>query len=95
MRIKNYLFILFLLDLFLVLWGFALAAQTFLIEPDILTFPQERVRLILILFILFAVTSLGGLILSILFNKKNYIKLFSALQIAVFIAGIAGKSIFG
>jgi len=95
LRIKNYLLIFFLFDLFILLWGLSVAVQTFLIAPDVLTFPEENVRLLFILFILFVITSVAGLIISILYNKKNYIKLFSALQIAVFVAGIAGKSIFG
>ncbi len=95
MRVKTYLLILFLFDLFAIIWGFSVAAQTFLIAPDVLRFPEENVRLLLILFILFVVTSLAGLMISILYNKKRYIKLFSILQITVFLAGIAGKSLFG
>lgn len=95
MRVKNILFLLFVLDLFLVLWGLMVAVQTFFVDADILKFPQENVRLLFILFILFAVTSMGGLVAAILYNKKYYIKLFPALQVVVFIAMLAAKSIFG
>ncbi len=95
MRIKNMLFMLFLFDLFLVLWGLMVAVQTFFIDADILKFPEENIRLLLILFILFAITSMGGLVLAIMHDKKYYIKLFPALQIVVFIAMLFAKSIFG
>ena len=95
MRIKNYLFILFLIDLFLVLWGLILTAQTFLINYDQLVFPEENIRVLLILFIFFAITSLGGLVASIIYGKKKYIRYFSVLQITVFVAMLVGKGIFG
>ncbi len=86
---------LFLSDLFLVLWGLMVAVQTFFIDLDILTFPEENIRLLLILFILFAVTSMAGLVLAIIYDKKYYIRLFPALQIVVFVAMLFAKSIFG
>jgi hypothetical protein len=95
MRVKNYLLLLFWFDLFLVIWGFFVAAQTFFIDADILQFPEENLRLLLVLFILFAVTSLAGLTFAVLYDKKYYIKLFPVLQVIVFIAMLAGKSIFG
>ena len=95
MRMKNTLFLLFLFDLFLVLWGLMVAVQTFFVDADILRFPEENVRLLLLLFILFAITSMAGLVLAILYNKKYYIKLFPTLQIVVFIALLFAKSFFG
>ncbi|RUM65355.1 MAG: hypothetical protein DSZ05_06340 [Sulfurospirillum sp.] len=95
MRVKNYLMLLFWLDLFLVIWGFFTAAQTFFIDVDVLRYPEENVRLLLILFILFAITSLAGLTLAFLYDKKYYVRFFSGLQIVVFVAMLAGKSIFG
>ena len=95
MRVKNYLLLLFWFDLFLVIWGFFVAVQTFFIDADILHFPEENVRLLLVLFILFAISSLAGLTLSLLYDKKYYMRFFSGLQIVVFIAMLAGKSIFG
>jgi uncharacterized membrane protein len=95
MRVKNILFLLFVFDLFLVLWGLMVAVQTFFVDADILKFPEENIRLLFILFILFAVTSMGGLVAAILYNKKYYIKLFPALQVVVFIAMLGAKSIFG
>jgi len=95
MRVKNYLLLLFWIDLFLVVWGLFVAAQTFFIDVDVLRFPEENIRLLLILFILFAVTSLAGLTMAFLYDKKYYVRFFSGLQIVVFIALLAGKSIFG
>ncbi len=95
MRVKNYLLLLFWFDLFLVIWGLFVAAQTFFIDADVLRFPEENVRLLLILFILFAVTSLAGLTMAFLYDKKYYVRFFSGLQIVVFLAMLAGKSIFG
>ena len=94
MRIKNILFVLFWLDLFLVLWGLMVATQTFLIDADVLTFPETHIRLLFILFFLFVVTSMAGLVLSILYDKKYYIRLFPALQAVVFIAMLFAKSLF-
>ena len=95
MRVKNYLLLLFWFDLFLMIWGLFVAAQTFFIDVDVLRFPEENVRLLLILFISFAVTSLAGLTMAFLYDKKYYVRFFSGLQIIVFIAMLAGKSIFG
>ncbi len=95
MKTKTRLLILFLFDLILVLWGASVAFVTFFIESNVLIFPTENVRLLLILFILFAVTSLAGLIYAILKNQKIYLKLFSTLQIIVFIMLESGKAIFG
>ncbi|HHD72742.1 MAG TPA: hypothetical protein ENK93_00330 [Campylobacteraceae bacterium] len=95
MRVKNILFMLFLFDLFLVLWGLMVAVQTFLIDADILKFPEENVRLLFILFFLFVVTSMAGLVFAIMYDKKYYIKLFPALQVVVFIAMLFAKSLFG
>jgi len=95
MRIKNILFTLFLGDLFLVLWGLMVSVQTFFIDADILKFPEENIRLLLFLFVLFAITSMAGLVLSILYNKKYYIRLFPALQVIVFITMLFAKGIFG
>ena len=95
MKIKDYLFALFLFDLFLVLWGIFVAVQTFFIDADILIFPEENIRLLLVLFILFAVTSVAGLIIAILYDKKYYIRLFPVLQVVVFTTMLAAKGIFG
>ncbi len=95
MRIKNILFLLFIADLFLVIWGGMVAVQTFFVDLDILKFPEENVRLLLILFILFAVTSMAGLVIAILYDKKYYIRLFPILQIVVFAMLLAAKGIFG
>lgn len=95
MRIKNILFTLFLVDLFLVLWGLMVSVQTFFIDADILKFPEENIRLLLILFVIFAITSMAGLVLSILYNKKYYIRLFPTLQVIVFITMLFAKSVFG
>ena len=95
MRIKNILFLLFIFDLFLVLWGLMVAVQTFFIDADILRFPEENVRLLLFLFIIFAITSMAGLVLSIMYDKKYYIKLFPTLQIIVFVTMLFAKGIFG
>jgi len=95
MRIRHYLFLLSMFDLFLVIWGLFIAVQTFFIDRDVLRFPEENIHLLLILFILFAVTSLAGLTLSFLFDKKYYVRFFSVLQLTVFIMMLAGKSIFG
>ena len=95
MRIKNTLFLLFLLDCFLVLWGVMVWVETFFVDADILKFPEENIRLLMILAILFAVTSMVGLVIAILYNKKYYIKLFPALQVVVFTVMLFGKSIFG
>jgi len=95
MRIRQYLFILLLFDIFIVIWGLILVAQTFLINYDQLIFPEENIRLLLILFILFAISSLGGLIISILYGKRKYTRNFAILQVIVFIAMLSGKSIFG
>jgi len=95
MKVKHSLLFLFWLDLFLVIWGVFVAIQTFFVDADVLVFPQENVRLLLVLFILFAVTSLAGLIIGMLYDRKYYVKLFSGLQIVVFVAMLAGKSVFG
>jgi len=95
MGVKRYLLILSLISTFLYSWALAVILQTFIIHPDILTFPEEAVKSLLFLFLAYLLSTLTGLILSILFNKKFYIKIFSFFLFLLLFTFIFSKSYFG
>ncbi len=95
METKKYLLLLALISVFLYIWAFSVILKTFLINPDILNFPENAVKTLLFLFIAYLFSSLSGLIVAVLFNKKFYMKLFSFLLFLLFFTFVAAKSIFG
>jgi len=95
METKKYLLLLSLISVFLYIWAFSVILKTFLINPDILNFPENAVKTLLFLFIAYLFSSLSGLIVAVLFNKKFYMKLFSFLLFLLFFTFVAAKSIFG
>jgi len=95
MGIKRYLLILFFTAVFLYTWAASVVLQTFIIHPDILGFPESEIKTVLFLFIGYLLSVLAGLIISILFNKKTYIRLFSFLLFLLLFSFIGGKSYFG
>ncbi|GEM_PF-2190984 len=95
METKKYLLMLSLISIFIYIWAISIILKTFLINPDILSFPEEAVRSLLFLFIAYLFSSLSGMIIAILFNKKFYMKLFSFFLFLLFFTFVAAKSIFG
>ncbi|NPA82503.1 MAG: hypothetical protein GXO31_07815 [Epsilonproteobacteria bacterium] len=92
---KKYLLILSFISVFLYIWALSVILQTFIVHPDILSFPEHAVRSLLFIFIAYMFSTLSGLIMAVLFNKKFYMKLFSFLIFLLFFTFIGAKSFFG
>jgi len=92
----QFLFWTFFFSVMIYLWIVVAGAQTFIL-PDIkpMELPQNIILLMFILYGFLTITTLSGLIVSIMINNKHYTRLFSGLIILVFATIMAGKGIFG
>ena len=83
-------------SILLYLWLAAVGLQTFVIpdEPP-MSFPTHVATLMFILFGLLIVTTLAGVVVSMMISNHFYIRFFSAMTIFIFASMIFAKSVFG
>ena len=92
----QFLFWTFFFSVMIYLWIVAAGFQTFILpDKKPMELPQNVIILMFILYGFLTITTLSGMIVSIMINNKRYTRLFSGLIILVFATIMAGKGIFG
>jgi len=92
----QFLFWAFFFSILLYLWILWIGTRTFLLhEGPIMALPQQEVTLLFILYGFLILTTLSGVIVSIMIGNQPYIRRFGAMVILVFATIVAAKGIFG
>ena len=92
----QFLFWTFFFSVMLYLWIVAVGVQTFILPDEkSLEMPQNAIILLFTLYGLLTITTLAGMIVSIMINNKHYTRLFGGMVIVVFGTIVASKGIFG
>ena len=92
----QFLFWTFFFSLMLYLWIVGVGVQTFILPDEKpLQIPQNVIILLFTLYGLLVITTLAGMILSIMINNRHYTRLFGGMVIVVFGTIVASKGIFG
>jgi len=83
-------------SILLYLWLAAVGLQTFVLpnEPP-MEFPTQVATLMFILFGLLIVTTLAGVVVSMMISNRFYIRFFSGMTIFIFASMVFAKSFFG
>jgi hypothetical protein len=92
----QFLFWAFFFSILIYLWILAVGFQTFVLPDEKpMEMPQNAVVLLFILYGFLTLTSLSGVIVSIMVNNTHYTRLFSGLIIVVFATIMGSKALFG
>ena len=92
----QFLFWAFFFSTLLYLWILWIGVKTFLLtEGPIMALPQQEVTLLFILYGFLILSTLSGVIVSIMIGNQPYIRRFGAMVILVFATIVAAKGIFG
>ena len=92
----QFLFWDFFFSVMIYLWIVTIGLQTFILPDEKpLELPQNVIILMFILYGFLTITTLAGVIVSIMINNKHYTRLFSGMIILVFATIMASKGIFG
>ncbi len=92
----QFLFWAFFFSTMIYLWIVAVGFQTFILPDEKpLEMPQNVIVLLFLLYGFLTITTLAGLIISVMINNKHYTRLFSGLIILIFATIMASKGIFG
>jgi fatty acid desaturase len=92
----QFLFWTFFFSAMIYLWIVAVGFQTFILPDEKpLEMPQNVIVLLFILYGFLTITTLSGLVVSVMINNRHYTKIFSGLIILIFATIMASKGIFG
>jgi hypothetical protein len=92
----QFLFWTFFFSAMTYLWIVAVGFQTFILPDEKpLEMPQNVIVLLFILYGFLTITTLSGLVVSVMINNRHYTKIFSGLIILIFATIMASKGIFG
>jgi hypothetical protein len=92
----QFLFWTFFFSTMTYLWIVAVGFQTFILPDEKpLEMPQNVIVLLFILYGFLTITTLSGLVVSVMINNRHYTKIFSGLIILIFATIMASKGIFG
>ena len=92
----QFLFWALFFSIILYLWILWIGVRTFLLSDDsILELPQQETALLFILYGFLILTTLSGVIVSVMIGNQRYMRRFGAMVILVFATIVAAKGIFG
>ncbi len=92
----QFLFWAFFFSVLLYLWILWIGVRTFLLhEGPMMALPQQEVTLLFILYGFLIVTTMAGVVVSIMIGNRPYIRRFGAMVILLFATIVAAKGIFG